>query len=85
MRSHTEVAEERDETKKDERNGYPIAVAVNDGLFATSVAFPKTTLKIDAQRVRWDLAQYLVSRELTSDENHDLKSEREFNRTESRC
>ena len=85
MRSHAEITEIRRETKKDERNGYPIPIAVDDCRFAISIGFPIAALKIDPQRVRRDLTKNFVGRKLTSDKNHDPKSESEFNRTESRC
>ena len=78
MRSHTEVAKVWREPKKHERNRNPIAVAVDDRRFAVSIGFPIAALKIDSEGVRRDLTQYLVRREFTSDENHDVKSEREI-------
>jgi hypothetical protein len=78
MRSHTEVAEIRREAEKDERNRYPIAVTVDDCRFVVSIGLPIAALKIDSKCVRRDLTENLFGRELTSDKNHDLKSEREI-------
>ena len=70
MRSHTEVAEVRREAEKDKRNRYPIPVTVDDRRFAVSIGFPIAALKIDPERVRWDLAENFISRKFASDKYH---------------